>query len=454
MKSKKLDKQKKMSAPPRLNKFAFASDEQDVFEDYNDVGGDGRETDNESASSADEPNENGKRSPVPSPSARKMMLRNSSTGSEFPRSVVASPPRSISPNVANELEAFRQSISNPLGQHFTTVEEFYTDPQAAVEEAYEPPLPQQQVVNMDRVFAQLGTYIKKTLIDCKLAPCERPVISLQGPSGVGLRTAVRSFCSQLGQPERLQYRCNLITYRYHNQAETMQQTRFFVYLFALARQLAPCVVLIHRPVFRLQSNQAATRELLMRIYEAAMPWLEMHRGPKMPPFWLVFADMCAPGKVVSNWLFIDKMCVVNKMSTDQKQQYLKLKIRDRILLLLACEEDCEALMASYSAAIDRVILQNQDSFAEGVRDLNTYVVTLFSLPSNRISDEAILESLEQIDPHSALPNVEMEDFERAVGGILKAHEQDREGFYEQRQSRIAHDAAEKQHIINRFRHGS
>jgi len=392
---------------------------------------------------------------------RKMLLRQSSTllAAAMDAMMDASPAHSPDSSQSSssqagvggivcasaELAEFRRRLADPVGPHLTSVECFRRDGPSGGADALGDEgevVAMDQVINMDPVFALLREHVQKPMANPVLSRCESPVLCLEGPNGVGLRTAVRAYCAQQDQ----QYRCNLITYRYFSPSELMQQTRFFAYLFALARTLTPCVVLIHRPLSRLADG---ARELLARISEAFIPYSEQRRGARLPPFWLVFADQVPPGRVLQNWSFIDKRCFVGSMTVAQRQDYLRRKIAARLEEILLDPQDIEYQMVRYSASVQRIVAENQQMFA-GVHDLNTYVACLFALPPQRASPDQLRLATHQIDADHDLPSVALGDFDHAVQGVVRTRESEKAKMEARQQEEAARSQAEMRHIIEQF----
>jgi hypothetical protein len=398
--------------------------------------------------------------PEHEPAPRKMLLRQSSTllAAAMDAMMDASPAHSpdssqssSQPGVGGiacasaELAEFRRRLADPVGPHLTSVECFRRDGPSGGADALGDEgevVAIDQVINMEPVFALLREHVQKPMANPVLSRCESPVLCLEGPNGVGLRTAVRAYCAQADQ----QYRCNLITYRYFSPSELMQQTRFFAYLFALARTLTPCVVLIHRPLSRLADG---ARELLARISEAFIPYSEQRRGARLPPFWLVFADQVPPGRVLPNWSFIDKRCFVGSMTVAQRQDYLRRKIAARLEEILLEAQDIQYQMARYSASVSRVVAENQQMFA-GVHDLNTYVACLFALPPQRASPDQLRSATHQIDADHDLPSVALGDFDHAVQGVVRTRESEKAKMEARQQEEAARSQAEMRHIMEQF----
>jgi len=388
---------------------------------------------------------------------RKMLLRQSSTAPVDPLgecSPLHSPDSNgggsgigaASQTPANELEEFRRRLCDPVGQHFTTVEYFQRDGAAALGTDDEPVVPIEEVINMEPVFALFDEHIKKPMANPVLSRCDSAVLCVEAPPGVGLRTAVRSYCAQ-SDP---QYRCNLITYRYFSPSELAPDYRFFSYLFALARTLTPCVVLIHRPVQRLTHPPEAAPDLLARIYAAYIQYSEQRRGARLPPFWLVFADFVSPGRVFGSWSSIDKRAYVGSMSVSQKQDYVRRKIAARLSEILLDPQDVQYQMTQYTGAIKRVVEANPHAFSGGVRDLNTYVSCLFNMPPLRMTEAQLRAATHHIDPEWALPSVALSDFDSAVQGIVSARESEKAKLEARQAAENARAQAEMQHIIQHF----
>ena len=360
-----------------------------------------------------------------------------------------------------ELVTFCQRLSVLGHPHYTTIEPFRNPELIGSNALGSDPIPMDQVVGMDAVFAMLREHIQKPLAFPGVVHCANPILFLEGPSGVGFQTAVRAFCNS--PQEGGAFKLNLLTYRFFSNSELMQGSTFFAMLLQLACFLTPCVLLIHRPYGRLGNNREFAATPLKMLAEAYIPYAEIKPASGFPLFWIVFADDvdASPGSIWPRWEIIDrtKRCYVNSMTMDQKLQYLQRRVGARLVRILEVPAsagdmppDLTALLEQYTQEMGRVMAANRQVFETGgIRDLNNYVDYLFSMPAKRLTVDQLYNlrtnaAASPDDSHLILPSIEQDDFDQAIMGITAAHCQANERLA----ARAAADLQQQQHITQRL----
>jgi hypothetical protein len=400
-------------------------------------------------------------------SSRPRLLLRHSSSTPLPTNPALTPPEllSVPSTPSADLTAFCQRLRFPGQPHYTTIEPFRNPERIASNSITHEPSTMDQVVGMEAAFALLTEHVRKPLAYPDAFACHDPILFLEGPSGVGFRTALRAFCNAPDNDGA--FRLNLITYRFLSQSELMPGSSFFTLLLQLAWLLTPCVLLVHRPFGRLGNKREEAATPLRMLAEAYIPYRERRAPSGLPLFWLVFVDDvdAAPGSICPVWAISDrsKRCCVSAMTPEQKQHYLRLHVGIRLARLVdvpasadQMSPDIAALLAHYHEELMRVLAANQRVFATAsVRDLNLYVNYLFSLPTRRLSVEQLFRmrtnpTPDAADTYQILPSVELGDFDQAVLGITAAHCQIGERIAAHASNELAIEQQARQRFAQQF----
>jgi len=384
-------------------------------------------------------------SPAASPNGsvkqqRRLMLRSSSTSPGTVASdesveerlqhamarLTASAPLLPSATVStiDAVTQLERDLADPIMRpHRTTLELFHDDPALHALPSTDV-VPMAEVFGMGDVFSMLREHVGRPMAASDVIKCEGKVMFMHGAPGVGIRTAVRSYCAQAGEgPAMAPFRCNLITYRFLNGAvELARDARFFKVLVAMAMRHKPCVMLMHRITARCAREAAELfYDLLFTAF--VIPYLEESEAAFMTPpdIWLVFADEVPPAQVAPKWGFITKVCAVLPMNLEQKRDFMRVRLRRRLGAFLGSADDIDQLMRDYEPLVLECIVADHSACFNRATALVEFVDGIFSRATRRITfEEARLLSTSTTLDDDKLP--QRADFHDALQAQVAKYE--------------------------------
>lgn len=368
---------------------------------------------------------------------RRMMLRSSSSS---PRRRASPEDAAVAAGGGSDLSSARNveqidqlerdladTVTSP---YFTTIEYFRARPAAyglphedvsaiTTTTTAERLVPIDALFGTEHVVTMLETYIGRPMANPLLVKSDTRVMFAQAAPGMGLRTAVRSYCAQAGYgADMAAYRCNLITYCYFNhEREIAQGPLFFKLLLALAVRYKPCVLLVHRP----SARSPVPHLVYEQLWNAYLPYFERNNASShlSPDVWLLFADEHLPVRFSPHWGFIEKVSAVTSISLAQKLAVARAVLRRRLSAILAQPQDVDAMLAHYEPHLTGCIHEDNQAMFARPKVIEQFVEATFARWASRFSFRQLRTLGDSIDDDS-LPK--LQDFRDALHEQIEAYE--------------------------------
>lgn len=324
------------------------------------------------------------------------------------RSRSDSPPLHISPLRLSSSSSMSPSPSPPVVQSSPDPEAILQDKLHFVELVLFPTLTWYPFTGgmsaVRRLLTEsIGCALRNPTLYSKMVPHE---LFLQGPAGCGLRTALYTFCKELGLPVSVLKYC-----AFGNPRESTIE--FWNSMYDLAHSRSPCILLVHRISARILHPEA--RAATLASMRAALFRRNESDQLRMPQVWTVFIDDMSPSKLAYGWnIGPEQTATFSYPPRDERAAALSGVIRGHLLERIP-EAACDAQLEAYREQIrccTEPVSATEELELGGLGAVSAFAKLVFAASLKR-QPELAQHSLFYIDPAHRLP--QGCDFETARG---------------------------------------
>jgi hypothetical protein len=290
----------------------------------------------------------------------------------------------VSGSVSTKERERREAFAGLLNNHHWVVIERFLDPNWLADfnrTTHDPVIPRADVYGMKDLFDLLEREICMPLVSPEQAQCVIPNFSVVAKAGQGVRTAIRSLACGLGTVEGPMF--NVITHRFQASVEARQEYGFFHDLYRIAKENAPCVVILHRMGFR---SGPLYKEAFSRLHESLFRGQEQRSDvSRCPAVWTVLVDNEQPGKYLAamDHGVLDMPLHIEPLVQADLIEFAMSRVTIHLRNKLADESDVREMLVIYRPMITKVLVTNIAELTQPMRDIKTYVDRLFAVVKKR-----------------------------------------------------------------------